>query len=360
VSAAATAIILKNCIRTNLTRLDSMANGTRALEDVALNNRTFLKDFRRLVTRTAFDVLDIKDEAEFISRYSPVTATATFLAGVGSRWVDSVNIAGAADVIDTSLPRCTALVDDVLDPGSKIPIGTYNLRAVKGLGSPYIIWGSHRDLIEQIAAAAGMENASFVRQAVPEGAKGPLGHGDAMASLLPELPSSVKFVVCNFGGGAHSRETILSSLAILAALQHLDGSRPSGVLPVGLFEAPKYLVVLDAKGAPVEFRHNRLKGSDGPLSPGLSNIGVRLYLKDALPGAVDHFRQFLNPEHSEYIIPGNSERTFALDNIDELLSNRKELETPCIANPIEENGTVKEYQNIGYFIEAQKLLLGVK
>lgn len=331
--------ILRDRIRTNLLSMPQR----KTLDP------SCIRLFRRNVTESAVSFLGYRNPVDFVDQMRERVATVTFLAGAGSRWTKSI-----PPSINPSLPRCLAQVEDVTGPpGAKIPIGVYNLRAVKGIGKPFIVWGTHKELIEQMALQAGMADAVLVPQLKP------IGHGDAMKGVLPLLGKNIHYVITNFGGDANSNETIVASLAVLAALQAFgDKERPSGLLPTAFLDEAKYPINLDSEGDPVSFGHPRLKeGQQAVPVSGHSNVGVRLYEREGLSSAVAYFMQYFRGTDAGYAIPGNKEATFGLDNIDDHLAGERKLQLACFAQKEEIISSVKQFGDIPGFLSAMRIIL---
>lgn len=315
--------------------------------------------------RCSREVLGIINDADLRSRVFSRTATVTLLAGAGTRWVDSLSGRELPQGYSSDMPRCAYPVEDVTDPGKTIPVGAYNLRAVSGLGKHFIVWGSHKGSIENIVLQAGIEDAVFVEQS-KKGFLKPLGHGDAMAQVMPHLGPEIDFVIANFGGDANSRETILTSLLVLAAMQEAEEKlMPWGILPTTMVQGAKYPIGLNGDGFPVSFGHQKLKGAAHSSGEMPTNVGVRLYSRRPLADAIDHFNlpEFFVPG-SGYIIPGNTANEFALDNVDAYMSvnengvSRQRFRILNVAG-VEETTAVKGLDNVDAFLAAQKIILGI-
>lgn len=339
----------------NTIRAAALRNKVNSLNINALRMSAMGAGFRSIVYREiaaeALRVMEHTDMGLFIEEIKPHVATVTFFGGDETSWTKSL-----PEDIDASLPRCLADVENVFDPeGENIPIGIYNLMAVKGLGKPFIVWRSHFELIEQMALQLGMEDAVFVHQ------QRPLGHGDAMRCVLPMLDDDIHYVMTNFCGDANSKSTMMSSLAVFTALQWLpENKRPWGLLPAAFIKGPEYPIVIDKNGYPVSFGHNRLKEKNPARQAcGHSNVGVRLYIKGALSEAALHFQQYFAGDKVGYFVPGNKEQTLGLDNIDEYLASLKRLQLFCVASPEEITASVKQHSDIPRFIAAMRSMLGM-
>ena len=329
----------------------------------ALSNIAELSEFRREVLRRSLEVLKLPDVPAFLDAARHRIAKVTFLAGAGSRWIQSVLDAGKENEIDISRPRCTALVDDIYDTGRRICIGAYNLRAARALGRQYIIWGSHREDISEMARLAGIADAVLVRQSIPPGAKGPLGHGDAMVQLLEQLHPGAEIVISAFGGDPNCGETMLIAAAYLLAIGMDRTMEVNAVLPAALLPQPDYPISLDADGHPRSFGQARLKGAAASGGKAWCNVGVRVYRRAALTQAARYFRKFFDAAHACYCVPGNKEPALALDNIDEFFAGLysqdggpadKGLQLLGICHPFEITSAVKRYQDLSGFLESQR------
>lgn len=321
-----------------------------------------VSEFRREVLRRSLDVLGYPDIPAFLCATQEQIAIVTFLAGAGTRWTDSLTAAGITDKIDPSLPRCTHPIADIDQPGSKIRIGSYNLRAARGLGKQYVVWGTHREQIKLVAKDAGVETV-YVKQEIPAGAKGPLGHGDGLFQVLDHFDQKVRIVITNFGGDPNCGETMLAAAAYFMALLKEQVVAPQAVLPVTLKDKPAYSISCDQSGNPISFGQPRLKGTSSSAGKGWDNVGVRLYAAQALPQAVQAFRQFYDQSAAAYSVPGNSESTFGLDNLDEYFAGlcdwssvhrQKRLRLLGIACPFEIDSAIKSFQDISGFLESQR------
>lgn len=315
-----------------------------------------------IIRNRAMSVLGYRDIETARRELCEVTGTVTFLAGAGSRWVKSVEEAqlrGLALDIDPGKPRCMAPVMDLLDPQNKIPIGTYNLRAMEGLGKHYIVYSSDLPELQAIARTSLSSGTVFLEQSW-RGFDSPLGHGDAMMQLLDSSSwdPSLKFVITNFGGDVNSRETIFTSLLVLAALQKLgEDVHPWGLLPTVFLNDAAYPVILNDEGFPVGFGHNKLT-TDTTSRAAQCNIGVRLYTTESLRSVVDEFQTMFDAS-AGYKIPGNKGNEFALDNVDMHLADNRRLRTLNIATPHEIGSSAKTYEDLDRFLAAMKMMLGI-
>ena len=315
---------------------------------------------RQEVLDRSLDILGCPDVQSFLLSTGERIAKATFLAGAGSRWVQSLAEAGAASEIDPGLPRAAARIADIDYPGHTTTVGSYALRAAPGLGRPYVIWGSQFDAIERLTREAGAVDAVLVQQVIPQGGA-PLGHGDALRQLLPHLSNRVEILVTQFSGDPNSGDTLLISCAFLLAMQTMRGSGVQAALPVALLPKPPYPIALDADGYPVSFGQARLQGNvAGDVRPAWSNVGLRLYTVEALWRAAEYFRQYYDEAAVCYRIPGNLEMTFGLDNLDQYFAGiragtpgrgEKRLALLGIAAAHEIAASVKRYQDIPGFLE---------
>ena len=173
-----------------------------------------------VIRPASLDVLGYVGVSQCLEALRPQVATITFLAGSGTRWVNS--FPETEINWDKSKPRCLYPVEDVLAPGTKIPIGVYNLRPLIGLGSHYIVWGTHEQEIDDLVNMSGLNSPQYFHQS-DRGFDKPLGHGDAMLQLMPYVSRDIKYVIANFGGDVNSRETIETSLMVLAAICIITG-----------------------------------------------------------------------------------------------------------------------------------------
>jgi hypothetical protein len=305
----------------------------------------------------------------FLKGYKDRIATVTFLAGEATRWVNSIKAAqekGLALNVDLEKPRCLAPVPDILG-GGEIPIGAYNLRAIKGIGKNIIVYRTHLREIKKMAEGEDIKEAIYVKEEFPGSFDMLLGHGDAMRQVLPSLNDSIEFVITNFGGDPNSRQTIITSLLVIAAMRKAETDL-LGLIPTSLVDNPKYPIRVDENGLPVSFGHSRLMGRSS-IANAQTNLGLRLYLREPLSMIVDEvFRNFFDPKKGYLLNQDNPE--FGLDNIDMIMagtdekfakvnpkfSQRGKLRTLCIGDPAEISGSVKEWGDIAAFIAAQRLI----
>ncbi len=306
------------------------------------------------IRKEALAVLGCHDENAFLHYCQNRVATVVFLAGAGSRWVESVRLSQRTD-IDPEKPRCLAPIADIDNPEKQIPIGTYNLRAIQGIGQTHIVWRTHLSEISDMADNSGIINPNFSEQIVPPGFSSPMGHGDALRQIFPKFGDQIKFVVTVFGGDVTSRETILSSLMVMAAMQKLGRKQlPWGILPTTLIDNPVYFIEVDDKGLPTRFGHNKLLAGAGQVDRAQCNVGLRLYLKDAIAPIIQEYAGTFDAEKG-YQIAGNQGNEFALDNIDTRLAAEHRLRGLCIARP-EEITPVKNVLGLDAFLAAQRSL----
>ncbi|MFA6365699.1 MAG: hypothetical protein WCX13_00740, partial [Candidatus Hydrogenedentales bacterium] len=228
------------------------------------------------------------------------TCSLTLLAGAGTRWAKSLSLAkarlddtndGPAARFPLDAPRGLFPVRNFISAEpSRIPMAAYALDAVKGLGRHVIvIRGWEAEIRSGIVEALGIdgESVKFCTQKVGPSGK-VLGHGDA-ARQSRELWRDSTYVIANFGGDANSPLTVAASLLAMARLDEL-GENVGLLLPVAKIKNPAYLVILDERGLPRAFGHNKLGGMTAgglPPSEGYTNVGIRVYRTEALSAAVD-------------------------------------------------------------------------
>lgn len=300
------------------------------------------------------------------------TCCLTLLAGAGTRWVKSLSLAkarldgklcdtdsGPAARFPLDAPRGLFPVRNFISAGpSRIPMAAYALDAVKGLGRHVIvIRGWEAEIRSGIIEALGIDGESVKFCTQREGPSGKvLGHGDA-ARQSRELWRDSFYVIANFGGDANSPLTVAASLLAMARLDELD-ENVGLLLPVAKIKNPAYRVILDERGLPRSFEHNKLGGmTAGRLLPseGYTNVGIRVYRTEALSAAVDEIESSYWRKDSGYSIPGNDPEAheFALDNVDALLARRGEARILAIAKA-EELTPAKSYDEIANFEDAVK------
>lgn len=308
------------------------------------------------IVQDALAVLNRADLADFLHCWQEKVAVVIFLAGAGSRWIDSIRKAqahGQARHIDIERPRCLALVEDVRNPTHNIPLAAYTLRVIQGIGRHYIVWRTHLPEIQGVAAECNLTQVRFVQQTSPGNAN-MLGHGDGLRQVLPELGNQVELVLALFGSGdVQVRKTIITTLLVLTALQKAEpAQRPWGLLPTTFLEKPVYPIRVNEQGMPIGFGHSKLLETNTPVTPAQSNIGVRAYCRQNLDEILSHFARFFHGE-AGYRIPGNNTNEFALDNIDAYLAEQQRLRCLCIARP-EEITPVKQWEDVEAYLAAQR------
>jgi hypothetical protein len=275
----------------------------------------------------ALDVLGCNSVKEFLQYNTDRVATVTFLGGAGSRWINSVVAAqakGEALDVDINKPRSLALIADLTRPGCRTPIGRYNLTAVEGIGTPFVSYKTNIKEMEYVVEQSGLANVRYISDPVSQWINTPLGHGHAMRFVLPSLGDSFHFIITNFGGDPNSRDTIITSLLVLAAMQKMDEElRPWGLMPTAYFINPPYPITLTG-----------------------------------LAASFAEFSQHFDPKKG-YSIPGNKGNDFGLDNIDTFLARIKRFRLLCVARPEEITSSVKEWKNIDGFLASMRVILGV-
>ena len=325
------------------------------------------RDNLGVIRRAALDVLGYMGVSQCLEALRPQVATVTFLAESGTSWINS--LPGTQMNWDRAKPRCLYPVEDVLAPGTKIPIGVYNLRPLLGLGSNYIVWSTHEQEIDDLVNMSGLNAPQYFHQS-DRGFDKPLGHGDAMLQLMPYVSRDIKYVIANSGGDVNSRETIETSLMVLAAMQKSEDYREriSGILPTACVNDPIYRVKVGDNGLPTYFVQQKLQGDTIVSGWGQSNIGVRIYRRDSLQNVLNWIQHMYRISGSSYkMLPGNEgkENTeFGLDHVDARLAHVGLFRTLAIASELEvgEVGArtaVKEYGDIESFLIAQAALLRI-
>lgn len=284
-------------------------------------------------------------------------ACVTLLAGSGSRWVESIREARAAGVdvgFDESKPRGLFPVRNFIGEWpERLPIASYALRAVRGLGRGVIVTrGFEAEIESSILRPLGYRSGAYAfrEQAVREGK--PRGHGDAAFQCM-DLWSDKEFVIFNFGGDASNPLTAALGLAFMAALD-AGGEAPGLLLPVARKPSPAYPIRVDGEGRPLSFGHAKLKASsaaDG-TDDGMAytNVGVRVYRAAELAEAITELRRRHWTAERGYALPGNDPAggEFALDNVDEYLAERGRARLLYVARP-EELSPVKSLADIPRF-----------
>lgn len=284
-------------------------------------------------------------------------ACVTLLAGSGSRWVESIREARAAGLaveFDEAKPRGLFPVRNLTGEGpERLPIASYALRAVRGLGRGVIVTrGFEAEIESSILKPLGYRSGeyAFREQAVREGK--PRGHGDAAFQCM-DLWADREFVIFNFGGDASSPLTAALGLAFIAALDKV-GAAPGLLLPVARKPSPAYPIRVDGEGRPLSFGHAKLKASSAAdeADDGMAytNVGVRIYRAAELAEAVAELRSRFWTAERGYALPGNDPAggEFALDNVDEYLADRGRARLLYVARP-EELSPVKSLADVPRF-----------
>lgn len=287
-------------------------------------------------------------------------ACVTLLAGSGSRWVDSIRearAAGHAVEFDEAKPRGLFPVRNLMGEGpERLPIASYALRAVRGLGRSVIVTrGFEAEIESSILRPLGYRSGAYAfrEQAVRDGK--PRGHGDAAFQCM-DLWSDKEYVIFNFGGDASNPLTAALGLAFIAALD-AGGAAPGLLLPVARKPAPAYPIRVDGEGRPLSFGHAKLKaaaGADARPEAGdgmaYTNVGVRIYRVAELAEAVAELRSRFWTAERGYALPGNDPAggEFALDNVDEYLAERGRARLLYVARP-EELSPVKSLADVPRF-----------
>ena len=247
--------------------------------------------------KIGLDVLVYKNADSFLDANRSKIGLVALLAGASSRWVKSIQAqhdAGQSLGIDIDKPRCLANVTDVLHEGATIPIGAYTVRALHGLGKMFIIWGTYPKDIESMVKDCGVDDATYVQQAIHPGQIKPLGHGDALIQTWDHFSCGIEYLVTCFGGDAQNRETILTSMIVFMALQKLDENRrPHALIPSTYMymEEPKYPIQLNKNGFPASFVQPKLQGQKLPAGSYLTNVGVRMYRTADIAGLIGWCRK---------------------------------------------------------------------
>ncbi|HOV94182.1 MAG TPA: hypothetical protein PLT87_04795 [Spirochaetales bacterium] len=309
-------------------------------------------------------------------------ACLTLLAGAGTRWVKSLTEAKAkantetkADthtdvgamrvVIDfpLSAPRGLYPVKNYIsriEPQPLVPMAGYAIDAFLGLGRQIVvIRGWQDEICSQVLKPLHIScnDVSFFEQQLDVNGK-VAGHGDATWQAQALWQDS-DYVLVNFGGDANSPLTALASLLAMAVL--VDSKEDVALLlPVARIKNPAYPVLLDDKGRPIGFGHNKLGGKTGTSASDASaqkndayactNVGIRVYRASALAKAIAEIRaQYWNATRG-YAIPGNDPEghEFALDNVDALLAAQGRARVLPIARP-EELTPAKSFDQIPAF-----------
>ena len=297
------------------------------------------------------------DLRSFISEVSKETISLTFFAGGGARWIDSINNLNEEDKcrFNSSLPRCVAPVKNVIlsKKDVNIPVGIYNLGAVRNIAKNVIIYNRNREIIQRMIADYLNTTPIYVEQTYSKEDGRPLGHGDAALQSIGHLEDS-KFIITNFCGDSNSKKTIALTLLAMYVMEKYRCSIDL-ILPTTLMENPKYPVLLSKKGYPVYFSQSKLKGDKPTVGKGASNIGVRVYRTESF---IKHLKDYqaVFKKYGSYASINNGNNELALDNIDEAMAKENKAVTFCIALP-EEIAPVKTVTDIPLFEKAMVKIL---
>jgi len=315
------------------------------------------------------------------------TCCLTLLAGAGTRWNRTLKAAKtgaeawvssldketmeAARSFALNCPRGLFPVRDYIRKGGgRIPLAAYALDALKRVGnSCVVIRGWEDEIRRQILIPLGMDSSSVVFRSQSLGPLGkPLGHGDAVYQAM-DVWRKYKYLIVNFAGDANSPLTVLLGLRCMDTLG-LKGLKLGLLLPAAPVKNPAYPIILDNEGIPRQLGHDKLKNPAAgpgvfaaghpapaaqPVRPvtGYTNVGLRVYRTEVLIEAMNEIRSLYWTEGYGYAIPGNDpgEREFALDNVEELLSQRGLARIFAVARP-EELTPAKSFDEINNFERA--------
>lgn len=297
---------------------------------------------------------------EFLKEVSPKTAVVTLIAGVNSRWKDSFDNPKndlVKKFFDPDKPRALALVKNLIPKkirAEKIPVGIYNLLAVRNLGQNIIVYRSHQKEIEnEIAKPLGIK-ALYYQQAVYQGVTLPLGHGDALIQIKDKL-KKYQYLLTSFCSDANSSETAIFSLLTLYVLNKY-GENIGLILPSTFMDNPKYPIYINKEGLPTGIGHQKLRGNLQAQEKGLSNVGIRAYLVKELLAAISYFqKEYQTKGTYARLNQGNNE--LALDNFDEYLMKRGKARHLCVAYPYEISNSAKTIEKIPQFLQMENLVL---
>lgn len=306
---------------------------------------------------------------EFLAEVGPRTTVVTIVGGAASRWDKSFDEPDGAAIakeygIKRGKSRFLATVPNIFPDRMDdrlIPILTYNLFGVKKLlvgqsGQPLanhvLIYSKDEevDAIKTITDKAGISQTIFCKQEVRPGKLKPSGHADALLQHLDVMTSS-EFVLTHFGCDVTNPETIALSLLCHYTL-HKMGEAIDVVLPTADMNVPKYPVFVDPAGIPRQFGHEKLLGKDSlhadsvVLSPGGSNIGLRIYRGEALRNALLALQELYSTREE-----------FALDNVDQYFASLGTIRQFCIGLPEEISHAAKTLTEIPGFLANEKKIL---
>ena len=265
-----------------------------------------------IIERKLLELAGFEDMRSFLDTVRQETVTVTFIAGAGTRWIESFKKPENEELIrrygiKKDEPRAMARVPNLLDPnGDNIPMAAYNLLAVRNLGTKQvIIYGGKTDeeaeknrrLIEELTQKMGINNVVFIRQKIHPGREKPLGHGDALLQVLDDPQGkkafeNAKYVITNFGCDANSYQTTVLSLLAMYVFDKY-GINLSGLMPTSTSESPEYPIYIDHNGLPLGTVHKKdnLPPPEDGESSLQSNVGIRIFRLRALLNVLDRYRE---------------------------------------------------------------------
>jgi hypothetical protein len=311
----------------------------------------------RSVRSDLLKLAGFSDMRTFLSSVSGKTRSLTFFAGAGARWINSIEESDEKirSRFDPGLPRCMAGVKDLICPGKdrQIPVGIYNLGAVRNMARNVVIYRGSCDMIQARIADYLSILPDYIEQTYPPEVGKPLGHGDAALQAIDHIRDS-EFVITNFAADSNSKKTIALSLLALFVLDKY-GKDIDLIIPTAYMKKPKYPVLISEDGLPVYFSQSKLRGDKLSEDDGQSNLGIRVYRTEGLIRHLDRFRQIYE-RYGSYssINKGNNE--LALDNVDEAMAKENRALAFCIGIP-EEITPIKKVSDIPHFEKAMEKVL---
>lgn len=301
------------------------------------------------------------------------TACLTLLAGAGTRWVASLAEAAArpeahfdarrVEMIRSFPPEAPRGLFPVRNfiRGTEpyIPLAAYAVDAFRSLGAQtLVVRGWEEKIASDILDPLAIDRSAvrFVTQEPGPGGK-VLGHGDAAFQARGAWLGK-RYLMVNFGGDANSPLTAAAGLRAIALLD-TAGVDCGLLLPVARIPGSAYPIVLDDRGFPVSFGHDKLTSAEArAFAPGTAvspyaNVGIRIYRTDLLEKAMSAVRgRYWDPAEG-YSIPGNDPagHEFALDNVDAMLAASGLARILPLAEP-DELTPAKKFGEVANFEEA--------
>lgn len=337
--------------------------GLERVMNIVESDWAVARDNKDILERTLLELAGYPSMEAFLSAVKYKTAVVTFLAGAGTRWVASWDDPKNKSLVTTygisrDLPRALTHVPNFIPGvvGDTIPIGMYNVNAVKHIGMNIIVHNGHEEAIDrEIVKPLGAE--AVYRRQIPDAVTDkPLGHGDAMMQVLDYFKNR-EYVVTNFGSDPNNPKSIELSLLLMYVMDRYR-KNIAAVIPSAAMPSPKYPILLGTNGIPMGISQEKLRpGDGGHKEPGVSNVGVRVYRTKDLINVLREFKDHYEQSGS-YAGVNNGNNELALDNIDERLMRDGRVRQLAIADPKEILHPAKSIDAIPAFIDDMRDVLG--